>query len=147
MLEPLQRVVRSANLAILAAREPIDQLQSLGRRDLGAIFAAIESGNNDGARYLAQPTGFTFSTEGLRFRLPSGVEAQPGNFTLTRRLDPGKPPHAEVRADGIDLKIAATLIDYFPLPRDIKGQVQRFAPRGQLKNASLTWSGDAVTPA
>src|ERR1051325_5743912 len=34
-------------------REPIDQLQSLNGRDLKDILAAIESGDSDGARYLA----------------------------------------------------------------------------------------------
>lgn len=127
-------------VADLAVRDARAQLDS----DALPLELASLSGR---ARYRAEPTGFTFSTEHLRFRLPSGEEAQPGDFSITRRLDPGKPPRAEVRANGIDLKIAATLLDYFPVPRDIKGQVLRFAPRGRLTDAMLTWSGDAATPA
>jgi uncharacterized protein (TIGR02099 family) len=93
------------------------------------------------ATYHGRPDGFTFATQGLRFRLPSGDEAQPGNFTLERSAPKGKPPHVEVHADGIDLKIAAALIDYFPIPRDIKAQLDRFAPRGRLSQASLAWNG------
>src|SRR4029078_10617459 len=40
-------------------------------------------------------------------------------------------------------KIASALVDYFPVPRDMKGQALRFAPRGKLTNAMLTWSGEA----
>ncbi len=93
------------------------------------------------ATYRARADGFAFATEGLRFRLPDGSEARPGKFSLSRTNAAGKPPLVEVRADGIDLKIAATLMDYFPMPRDIKGQVQRFAPRGRLVDAALTWTG------
>jgi uncharacterized protein (TIGR02099 family) len=129
-----------------------DMLADVVMRDARAQLAAdslpLELASLSGrARYQAKPTGFTFSTEGLRFRLPSGIEARPGNFTLTRTTEPGRAPHAEVRADGIDLKIAATLLDYFPIPRDVKGQVLRFAPRGQLTQATLQWSGDATAPA
>lgn len=93
------------------------------------------------AIYDARADGFTFATRDLRFRLPRGNETQPGNFSIARTAPPGKAPHVEVRADGIDLKIAATLIDYFPVPRDIKAQAQHFAPRGRLSEAMLAWSG------
>ena len=84
------------------------------------------------------PDGFSFATEGLRFRL---AERRGGAARATSRIArsaaAGAPPRVEVRADGIDLKIAATLIDYFPVPRDIKDQVLRFAPRGRIADASL----------
>jgi uncharacterized protein (TIGR02099 family) len=95
------------------------------------------------ATYRVEVDGFTFATENLRFRLASGVGAQLGNFSLARRTPAGKPAQVDLKADGIDLKIAAALIDYFPVPRDIKAQVQRFAPRGRIADASLAWSGAA----
>jgi uncharacterized protein (TIGR02099 family) len=94
------------------------------------------------ATYRAHDDGFELQTEGLRFRLPNGDEAHPGKFSIVRAASAGKAPRVEVRADGIDLKIAGTLVDYFPVPRDIKGQLQRFAPRGRLSDASLTWTGE-----
>ncbi len=93
------------------------------------------------AIYDAQPGGFTFATRDLRFRLRGGEEAQPGNFSIARTATADHLPRVVVRADGIDLKIAATLIDYFPVPHDIKAQAQRFAPRGRLSEATLTWTG------
>jgi uncharacterized protein (TIGR02099 family) len=94
------------------------------------------------ASYTAQHGGFSLATEGLRFRLANGTEAQPGNFSITRTEAPKTVPRTEVRADGIDLKIAATLLDYFPVPRDLKAQVARYAPRGRITDAALGWSGD-----
>ncbi len=99
------------------------------------------------ATYRVERDGFAFATEGLRFRLASGPEVHPGKFSLARDAPPGKRPRLDIRADGIDLKIAATLLDYFPVPRDVKGQVLRFAPRGRIADAELTWTGEAgATP-
>ena len=99
------------------------------------------------ANYTAEPDGFTFATQGLRFRLASGAEVRPGNFSVARIAQPDQPSRVDVRADGIDLKIAATLLEYFPVPRDVKGQVLRYAPRGRIVDAALTWSGPPAAPA
>ena len=96
------------------------------------------------ATYRVSPDGFTLATQGLRLALPTGEEARPGNFSLTRTTPQGGAPRIEVRADGIDLKIAATLVDYFPLPRDIKDQVLRFAPRGRIAEAAVGWSEEGA---
>ncbi len=98
------------------------------------------------ATYRVEAGGFTFATENLRFRLANGMAAQLGNFSLSRRAEAGQSERVDVKADGIDLKIAAALIDYFPVPRDIKGHVQRFAPRGRILDASLAWSGGGAAP-
>ena len=92
------------------------------------------------AIYRDEIDGFTFATEKLRFQMANGVGAQLGSFALSRRSEHGKPSHVDLHADGIDLKIAATLLDYFPVPRDVKGQVLRFAPRGRINEAALSWS-------
>lgn len=124
-------------------------IADLNMRDAKAQLAAdvlpLELASITGrAIYRARSDGFTFSTEGLRFRLASGMEAQPGNFSLTRAAQKGKVARIEVRADGIDLKIAAALVDYFPVPRDVKGQVLRFAPRGRIADAAIAWSDDGA---
>lgn len=119
--------VRNAQAKLAADLLPLDLASLSGR-----------------AIYTARAQGFVFATEGLRFRLTSGLEATPGRFSLTRDAEPGKTPRLEVRADGIDLKIAAALIDYFPVPRDVKGQVLRFAPRGRITDAMLAWSDDGA---
>ncbi len=117
------------------------------RGQLAADALPLELASISGrATYRVEADGFTFATENLRFRLASGMAAQLGNFSISRRTAPGKPEHVDMKADGIDLKIMATLIDYFPVPRDIKGQVQRFAPRGRILDASLAWDGGGAAP-
>ena len=92
------------------------------------------------ATYKAEANGFRFGTQGLRFTLKSGLAVEPGRFSLARTAGPDKRPRVELRADGIDLKIAAALVDYFPVPRDVKNQVTRFAPRGRIRDALVAWS-------
>ncbi|MEO7744438.1 MAG: YhdP family protein [Usitatibacter sp.] len=123
-----------------------DVVGDLNMRDARAQLAAdalpLELASISGrARYRLEADGFTFATEGLRLRLPSGVEATPGNFSLARSAPAGGVPRVQVRADGIDLKIAATLVVYSPLPRDIKDHVLRFAPRGRIADTLVAWSG------
>ncbi|HEX4780234.1 MAG TPA: YhdP family protein [Usitatibacter sp.] len=96
------------------------------------------------ATYRTEIDGFTFAAEKLGFKLANGVAAQVGSFALSRRGARGKAERVEARADGIDLKIAAALIDYFPLPRDTKQQIVRFAPRGRILDAAVSW--DAADP-
>jgi uncharacterized protein (TIGR02099 family) len=126
-------------LADLSMRDAVGQLAS----DALPLQLAGISGR---ARYRAGDGGFTFATENLKFRLPQGPEILPGNFTIVRAANPHGPARVEVKADGIDLKIAATLLDYFPVPRDVKGQVQRFAPRGRILDANLTWDDPGTGP-
>jgi uncharacterized protein (TIGR02099 family) len=96
------------------------------------------------AIYRAGAEGFSLATEDLRFRLASGVEARPGRFSLARTARAGAAPRVEVKADGIDVKIAATLLDYFPVPRETKNHALRFAPRGRIADAVLAWTDDGA---
>jgi uncharacterized protein (TIGR02099 family) len=97
--------------------------------------------------YRAQPQGFYFGTEGLRLRLAGGAESQPGSFSVLRATQPGKGAHGEIRANGIDVKLAATLLEHFPVPKDLKAQAVRFAPRGRIGNATFTWQGESPATA
>ena len=127
-------------VADLNMRDAVGQLDS----DALPLELAAISGR---ARYRSDASGFSFGTENLKFRLRQGPEVLPGNFTISRLADAGRAPRLDVKADGIDLKIAATLLDYFPVPRDVKAQVQRFAPRGRILEASLTWDEGAKAKA
>jgi len=93
--------------------------------------------------YRAEADGFHAGTQGLRFRTASGLEAAAGVFSITLGRDAKGGARGEVRADGIDLKIAAALLDYLPVPREAKAQVLRFAPRGRLLDSTLVWSGES----
>ena len=145
---PIAEALRSGRASVRAwgtfSPEGVQEVTAdLNVRDARARLAAdllpLEFASLSGrAAYKAQADGFTFATESLRFRLASGLEAEPGRFLLARTQSQGS-PRLELRADNIDLKIAAALSEYFPLPRDVKGQVQRFAPRGRIRDAQLAW--------
>src|SRR5258706_11882572 len=121
-------------VADLSMRDAVGQLDS----DALPLDLAAISGR---ARYRSDAAGFSFGTENLKFRLRHRPEVLPGNFMISRHADAGKAPRLDLKADRIDLKNPATLLHYFPLPRDVKAQVQRFAPRGRILEASLTLSG------
>jgi len=148
--ESLRSGVGSVRLWLQFSPDHVDEVVAdLRMRDARAQLAAdalpLELASLSGrATYRVKPTGFTFATEGLRFRLATGVVAEGGDFSISRTAEPGKPMLSEVRANGIDLKIAATLLDYFPVPRDVKGQVVRFAPRGRITQAAVSWTGDGA---
>jgi uncharacterized protein (TIGR02099 family) len=148
--ETLRSGVGSARLWIAFTTQGVTEIVADarlrdGRAQLAADALPLELASLSGrATYRATPSGFAFATQGLRFRLPFGDEAVPGNFSLTRTGEGGGPARLELRADGIDLKIAAALVDYFPLPRDVKGHLQRFAPRGRIAEAVVAWSDDGA---
>jgi uncharacterized protein (TIGR02099 family) len=122
-----------------------DVLADLRMRDarvqLDADSPPLELASISGrAHYRAVADGFSLDTEGLRFRLAGGAEAQPGKFSMSRKAAAGAVPRVELRADGIDLNIAATLLDSFPVPRDFKAYSHRFAPRGRIADAVIAWN-------
>ncbi|HEX3063810.1 MAG TPA: AsmA family protein, partial [Usitatibacter sp.] len=124
-------------VADLAMRDARAQLAS----DAAALALDSISGR---ATYRVEPNGFSFGTQGLRFHIANGPGGQLGSFSLSRHATAEKRERVDVRADGIDLKIADALIDYFPVPRELKQQILRFAPRGRILEASLAW--DAAQP-
>ncbi len=97
------------------------------------------------AFYRAQEGGFAAGASELAFRAKDGLAAQAASFSVSIARGADGAPRGEVRADGVDLKIAAALLDYLPVPHEAKAQANLFAPRGRLFDTSLLWTGD--TPA
>ena len=151
--ESLRNAVGSVRVWAKFAPDSLEELHAdMRMRDAHVRLAAdvlpLELAGLSGRLvYRSQPQGFYFGTEGLRLRLAGGAESQPGNFSVMRATDATQGRHGEMRADGIDVKLAATLLEYFPVPKDAKAQVLRFAPRGRIGNASFTWRGDSPAAA
>lgn len=111
----------TADEKLARLREPIDQLQSLGRRDLGEIFAAIESGNSDGARYLAQLVASVATNETYFFRTGAHFEALK-NYLLPELIEKKKAQGARslrIWSAGCSTgeepySIAILLLEHFP---------------------------------
>ncbi len=86
-------------------------------------------------------------TKGLSFRTRDGLAATAADFSVSVSRKAGEPRRGEVRANGVDLKIGAALLDYLPVPREAKAQANRFAPRGRLLDSSLVWTGETLREA
>ncbi len=117
-------------------------------RDARARFAESESALalasvSGRAIYRARPGGFYVGTEGLRLRTEAGVEARPGSFSVELSAAKEGARRGEVRAESIDLAVAAALLEHLPVPRELKAEVVRHAPRGRVLRAAYTWSGES----
>jgi uncharacterized protein (TIGR02099 family) len=99
------------------------------------------------AFYRLQAGGFAAGTRGLAFRTREGLAAREADFSVSVGREAGRAPRGEIRANGVDLKIAAALLDYLPVPREAKAQANLFAPRGRLLDSSLVWTGESLATA
>jgi uncharacterized protein YhdP len=89
--------------------------------------------------------GYQFSVQGLQFTADDGPELAQGDFSLryvpTGASEQGSQgEHGEVQADGIDLAIAAQMLQRLPLPT-VQTQLKALAPAGQLSDLKLSWRG------
>ncbi|NJD89668.1 MAG: TIGR02099 family protein [Betaproteobacteria bacterium] len=99
------------------------------------------------AWYRAQEGGYAAGASDLAFRAREGLAARGADFSLSVAREAGQAPRGEIRANGVDLKIAAALLDYLPVPREAKAEANRLAPRGRLLDASLLWTGESPAAA
>ena len=98
--------------------------------------------------YKAEAGGFTIGSTALQFRTREGVTLPPADFSLTMQYqaDPAT-AKGEITASGIDLKVMTALLEYFPVPKDIRAVAVRFGPRGVVRNSSFAWTGYLDKPA
>ncbi|MCM2327513.1 MAG: TIGR02099 family protein [Lysobacter sp.] len=99
------------------------------------------------AFYRLQEGGFAAGASNLAFRSAGGLAAQGADFSLSMARPAAGAPRGELRANGVDLKIAAALLDYLPVPRETKALADRYAPRGRLQDSSLVWTGESPAKA
>ena len=92
--------------------------------------------------YKAEAGGFTVGSTALQFRTREGITLPPADFSLTMQYqaDPAT-AKGEITGSGIDLKVMTTLLEYFPVPKDIRAVAVRFKPRGVVRGSSFAWTG------
>lgn len=108
-------------------------------RDLAPLELASLAGR---VEYRAEPGGFVIASQGLQLRTREGIQLAPADFSLALIAEPGKAARGDVTGDSIDLKVMAALMQYFPVGKEVREVVARFAPRGRANQASVSWSGD-----
>ncbi|MEG0047493.1 MAG: TIGR02099 family protein, partial [Comamonas sp.] len=84
--------------------------------------------------------GYQFSVQGLKFTADDGLHWPKGDFSLNY-TPAGAAEQGDVQADGIDLAIAAQMLQRLPLPEAVQTQVKALAPAGQLSDLKLSWRG------
>ncbi|HEX4943971.1 MAG TPA: YhdP family protein [Usitatibacteraceae bacterium] len=129
-----------------------DVTADLNLRDVRAQLAAdalpLDLETLSGRAYFRlQEGGYAAGTRDLAFRTREGLSAREGDFSLSIGRTARGPARGEVRANGVDLKIAAALLAYLPVPRETKAQANRYAPRGRLLDTSLVWTGESLAEA
>lgn len=99
------------------------------------------------AFYRQREGGFSAGTRDLAFRTREGLAVRAADFSVSVGQEAGRPPGGEIRVNGVDLKIAVALLDYLPVSRQSKAHASRLAPRGQLHDSSIVWTGETLATA
>ena len=128
--EPVRAITADVNLVNTKA-----QLSP----DVAALNIARLAGRIE---YKAQEGGFTVGSKALEFRTRDGVTLPPADFSLTlQHQSDAATAKGEITGSGIDLKVIAALLEYFPVGKDIRAVVARFSPRGVVTKSSFGWTG------
>ena len=95
--------------------------------------------------------GYQFAVRGLKFTASDGLQWPQGDFSL-RYVPTGAPElggqgeHGNLQADGIDLAIAAQMLQRLPVPEDVQTHLKVLEPEGRLRQLKLSWRGPVQQP-
>ena len=97
--------------------------------------------------YQQLEDGFSVASNKLEFRTKEGVISPPADFSLSLQ-HAGSPEKekGEITANGIDLKVMTSLIEYFPIGPDLRQMAAKFGLRGAVKDARFAWTGTLQRP-
>ncbi len=92
--------------------------------------------------YKAHTDGFAIASKSLEARTKEGVVLPPADFSLElqNQSDVNK-AKGEVTGNGIDLKVMAALIEFFPVGKDVRLLAARYGPRGLVRQSRFAWDG------
>lgn len=113
----------------LAADVPEMSLRSLNGR---AIWQQLDN-------------GFEVSTQGINLRLSDGLVVP--NTDLYFRIlaaTSAHPASGELRANLLQLETLVSLANFVPIPRELRAQLDAYAPRGKVANLHLQWQEDGL---
>ena len=133
--------VRSAFEPLRAITADVNLVNT--RAQLAPEVAALNIARLKGRiEYKAQEGGFTVGSTALELRTREGVTLPPADFSLTMQ-NQSDPVNAkgEIAGSAVDLKVMTALLEYFPVPKEIRAVVVRFSPRGMLRKSSFAWTG------
>jgi uncharacterized protein (TIGR02099 family) len=87
--------------------------------------------------------GFDVTTQGLNLRLASGLDV-PNTDLYLRIINPSlaKASSGEIRANLLHLETLVNLANFVPIPKNLRTQLDAYAPRGKVENLQLQWQSD-----
>lgn len=94
------------------------------------------------ATWHALESGFELETKKLTMQVENGV-ALPTTDLYLRILNAqdAKPASGEIRANLLQLETLVSLVNFVPIPADLRAELDSFAPRGKVENLRAQWQG------
>lgn len=94
------------------------------------------------AAWHALPGGFELETRRLSMHLENGVNLPTTDLYL-RILESqdGQIASGEIRANLLQLETLVSLANFVPIPADLRGKLDAFAPRGKVDGLKAQWQG------
>ncbi len=97
--------------------------------------------------YKSQAGGFAIGSKALELRTKEGVVLPPADFSLKlENQSAEKTAKGELTGNGLDLKVMAALIEFFPVGKDVRALFARYSPRGVVRQSSFAWDGYVERP-
>ena len=97
--------------------------------------------------YQRLDQGFRVGSDKLEFRTKDGLDSPAADFSLSlQNLGRADKERGEITANGINLKVMTSLIEYFPIGRDLRQFAAKFGLRGAVKDSRFSWTGTLQRP-
>jgi uncharacterized protein (TIGR02099 family) len=134
-INPIKAI--TADVAIINARAQLGD-------DVSPLSIAKLAGR---LTYQRLEDGFRIGTSKLEFRTQEGVNSLPADFSLALQSAGNvDKERGEITANGIDLKVMTSLLEYFPIGRDLRQLAAKFGLRGAVKDTRFAWTGSVQNP-
>ncbi len=92
--------------------------------------------------YKSQSGGFTIGSTALELRTKDGVVLPPADFSLTLENQSSESAaKGQFTGNGIDLKVMTSLVEFFPVGKEVRALFARYSPRGVVRESSFAWNG------
>jgi len=113
-------------------------------KDLQPVELAHVAGRIGGSRDRGH---VELQMRALQFRPRDGADIAATDLTFTHDdASEAKAAHGTLVFNRLDLGAVSALAAHLPIPERIRTDLTRFAPRGSVQNAKLTWDGPADAP-
>lgn len=95
--------------------------------------------------------GLEISTKNLAMRMQDGVELSPTDFYFrtsqsVQTENAAKPANNELRANALQFETLVSLANFLPLDASLRGQLERYGPRGRVTDLNAQWQGTVDHP-